>query len=238
LSSLRFGIAYPDISQEAFAFKANTKVVISAFEEVADVTLYELDDLSGAVEIVEGFTIALFSLSESDWVVAIPCSKRRFFPESLVGKVQALSEIISDSAVYISTTDTGDFACFWHYRAGELIDKLENVYERVRGYEGRELNDELLNYLLEHEPNFVTDMYFHHIDSLENIDEVLPIDQRCRGKNSFTLTDQFMQRQKIFLPDPLELNYFAVDGERLQFKGLSGIDFYCDQLVIIVLHIG
>ncbi|MEM9265585.1 MAG: hypothetical protein AAGA46_08685 [Cyanobacteria bacterium P01_F01_bin.13] len=169
-----------------------------------------------------------------DWTI-VRSVAGKYIPESFVRKIPALSQHLNESVVDISTTSTGDFACYWHYRSGHLIGKLEKLYERARGYEDRKLDSDLFDFLFANDPNCELDTYFHFLDLVHGIDEVIPINQRNWSQNSYAFTRRFMERQKIYLPNPCELSYSTAKDEEIIIHLDSAVDI--DQLALIDLDL-
>ena len=218
MSSNTYGFAIPDVSQIALAFKSNVAEAVEALCDVGEFKSLEKGLNSLPSILYKDNELFVLDFSEYDWILVIPCVYSSPVASLLNEKGKVLSEHICGNVVNVFTTDTGDFSCFWHYKSGKILDKLEKVYERVRGYEDRELTSELMNYLLENEPNFVVDSYFHYVNSYEGIDEIRPIAQADWSNNSFTLTNQFMCREKIYLPSLGDLDLANVDWLILQLQ--------------------
>ena len=235
---MKFGFSCLEISQTAFAFKANIHDVIEALSIVANVTSHKSNIISKDVSIKREPCLMVLQMIDYDWIIVFygpsEMSKGSGSSIDLAKKKQAFSELIGNSVVLISTTSTGDFSCFWHYKKGRLIDKLETVYEKARGYEDRELTSELLNYLLENEPDFVVDTYFHHVDFEQNIDRIVSIDQSNYAHNSFAITERFMQKNKIYLPSMFDINYSISDSDKLHVYGIPAVQI--ERLDIVSLN--
>lgn len=218
MSSSAYGFATPDVSQVALAFKSDIEEVVEVLYSIGEfASLHKDANLLSSI-LYKDNELFILDLSEYDWIVVIPRLYNSPVACLLNEKGETLSKNTDCNVVSFFTTDTGDFSCFWHYKSGKILDKLEKVYERVRGYEDRELTSDLMNDLLENEPDFVVDSYFHYINSYERVDEIRSIDQADWSNNSFTLTNQFMYREKIYLPSLGDLDLTNVDWLALQLQ--------------------
>lgn len=208
-----YGFAFPDISQEAYACRADIEDMVNVIADLSNLKHFAQSgsEIQSASEIRSALdrdeSLLLYQMHLSDWTIFHERYIYSDFLYILRNDLQTLSQRIADSAVGFSLTDTGDYACYWHYKNGILTDKLEQLYEKARGYEERELTGEFIDYLFENEPDFIVDGYFHYISSSEGIDKIYPINQRERDKNSFALTQRFMESEKIFIFDPEDLSF-------------------------------
>ena len=69
---MKYGFGYSEVSQDAFAFKANIQTTIDALTQVASVKTYQLNALNKAIKIAEGLALVVFSMRGYDWAMALP----------------------------------------------------------------------------------------------------------------------------------------------------------------------
>ncbi|NJN21257.1 MAG: hypothetical protein HC812_08795 [Leptolyngbya sp. RL_3_1] len=216
MSADTYGFAFQDASQTAFAFKASAESVVELLCTTADFKS-DMGRSIDAPSFLDKDDLIIVSIPQHDWSIALPWVYSSSIAEILHDQSQELSKQLSCSVVDFYVTGTGDYCCFWHYRSGMVIDKLEKLYERARGYEEEELTTQLINYLLENEPDFIADGYFHYVNSSESVDAVIPLEQYDWDANSFAITKKFMQEQRIYVPDLGDLRLQDIDWAILRF---------------------
>ena len=168
--------------------------VLNYLEQGFHVIKYDEDIYGSVIEMPSEAVFVLMQLKGHSWTVLSRVDNQ--LPEVLYTEndIAKLSKISQTKVIFLRESDSEYGITLFFYDSGLLKRKIEFSHEWVRGREGEKVTGELMNTLLEIEPDFEMDYYFREVAPDLGIDRVEVFDDY----NS--ITDNLLKENDAYAP--------------------------------------
>lgn len=193
--SERRGFGFTDESQNLLFVKSSVSNVCQGLSQIISLIFWKPDCYGQRIILPDKAAFIVFKFKPLDWVTVSPINRSPTILPCSLAEMATLSKHLNTEIAYCLNSDTGCHAEYSYYVDGELMQSLQIVEEKIRGYEDLVIEDwdAFYDHLNEIGDPCITDKYCHYINRKADIDAVKVLDD-------YQVVGDFMNANGIYSP--------------------------------------